>query len=187
MALCRCGRSHTKPFCDGTHAKVNFIDQKHDDRMADRRDDYAGTAITIHDNRSVCAHAGHCTKQLKSVWRMGVEPWIDADGARSEAIIATIRQCPSGALSYTLGSVKHREQEGPPAIQVAKDGPYYVSGGVVLETESWGEGVTREHYALCRCGHSKNKPFCDGSHWSAKFTDDEAQTIAAADQAGRRR
>jgi uncharacterized Fe-S cluster protein YjdI/CDGSH-type Zn-finger protein len=155
--------------------------------MADRRDDYVGAAITIHDNRGACAHAGLCTEQLKSVWRMDVEPWIDPDGAEAKAIIATIRQCPSGALSYTLGGVERRDQEGPPAIQVAKDGPYHVSGGVVLETESWGEGVTRERYALCRCGHSKNKPFCDGSHWSAKFTDDEARTLAAAEQAERGR
>jgi CDGSH-type Zn-finger protein len=118
---------------------------------------------------------------------MGEEPWIDSDGATAEAIVATIRQCPSGALSYTLGSGEHRDREGPPAIRVAKDGPYQVSGGVVLETESWGEGVSREHYTLCRCGHSKNKPFCDGSHWSAKFTDDEAHTIATAGQTGRGR
>ncbi len=174
MALCRCGRSSNKPFCDGTHAKVDFNDQKQGDRGADRRDDYAGAASTVHDNRGACAHAGICTDQLKSVWRLGREPWIDPDGAAVEAIVATRRQCPSGALGYTLDGAEHRDLEGPPAIQVAKDGPYHVSGGVVLETEFWGQGVSREHYALCRCGHSKNKPYCDGSHWAAKFTDDEA-------------
>ena len=89
-----------------------------------------------------------------------------------EEIVETIRQCPSGALSYTLDGVEHRDLESAPTVQVTKDGPYHVTGGVALETESWGEGVSREHYALCRCGHSKNKPFCDGSHWAAKFTDD---------------
>ncbi|MEM7224749.1 MAG: CDGSH iron-sulfur domain-containing protein [Pseudomonadota bacterium] len=171
MALCRCGQSANKPFCDGTHAKVGFSDDKSSERVPDRRDDYVGAAITIHDNRGACAHAGICTDQLKSVWRMGVEPWIDPDGAAVEAIVETIRQCPSGALSYTLERVEHRDLEGPPAIQVTKDGPYHVSGGVALSTEPWSEGCSREHYALCRCGHSKNKPFCDGSHWAAEFTD----------------
>ena len=172
IALCRCGQSANKPFCDGTHTKVGFSDETQAERVPDRREDYVGAAITIHDNRGACAHAGICTDRLKSVWRMGVEPWIDPDGAAVEAIVETIRLCPSGALGYTLDGDDPPDQEGAPAIQVTKDGPYHVTGGVALETESWGDGVSRAHYALCRCGHSKNKPFCDGSHWAAKFTDD---------------
>ena len=183
MALCRCGASETKPFCDGTHSKIDFTDEKLDGRQPDRRDSYAGKTITIHDNRGICAHAGACTDGLKTVWRMDTEPWIDPDGAEAKAIIDTIARCPSGALSYTIDEVEHRDLEGPPAIQVSKDGPYHVSGGVGLEGVDWGEGASQEHFALCRCGQSKNKPFCDGSHWYAKFTDDEALTVAAAEAA----
>jgi CDGSH-type Zn-finger protein len=169
IALCRCGRSDDKPFCDGTHAKIGFTSERQAERVPDRRDSYAGARITIHDNRGLCAHAGVCTERLAAVWRMNQEPWIDPDGAGVEAIIETIRLCPSGALAYTLGGTEHRDLDQPPAIRVARDGPYRVTGGVNLKGQAWGEDTSREHYTLCRCGASKNKPFCDGSHWQAGF------------------
>ena len=173
MALCRCGRSDNKPFCDGTHAKVGFSSTKLEGRVADRRDDYEGRRITIHDNRGLCAHAGRCTEGLPAVWRMKQEPWIDPEAAPVEEIIETIRKCPSGALSYSIEGVEHRDHEAPPAIFVAPNGPYVVSGGPRLLDTPRGEGASTEHFTLCRCGGSKNKPFCDGSHWYNDFRDDE--------------
>ena len=178
MALCRCGGSETKPFCDGTHSDIGFSDEKLDGRHSDKRDDYVGGGITIHDNRSVCSHAGACTKGLPHVWRMKTEPWIDPDGDGATEIIETIRQCPSGALSYTVDGVFHQDEDRSPAIQVSKDAPYVVTGGVELLQVEWGEGASSEHYALCRCGKSKNKPFCDGTHWSAEFKDDQTDALA---------
>jgi CDGSH-type Zn-finger protein len=58
-----------------------------------------------------------------------------------------------------------------PAVEVTDNGPYAVTGGVELADAKWGEGASRERYTLCRCGMSRNKPFCDGSHWDAKFRD----------------
>lgn len=173
IALCRCGGSENKPFCDGSHAKIGFEDSKKPERTKDENRDYVGKAITIHDNRGLCAHAGVCTDRLSSVWRMGVKPWIDADGASPEAIIETIAACPSGALSYTIDDVAHRDCDNPPAVHLAKNGPYAVTGGITLEGVEFGDGVSREHYTLCRCGASKNKPFCDGSHYDAGFEHDE--------------
>jgi Iron-binding zinc finger CDGSH type len=89
-----------------------------------------------------------------------------------EAIVETIRTCPSGALSYSLDGVEQRAQPQAAAIIVAKDGPYAVVGNVRLIGESWGVGASSERYTLCRCGGSKNKPFCDGTHWSIEFHDD---------------
>ena len=101
IALCRCGKSNNKPFCDGTHAKIGFSSETNNP-AAGKWQDYVGKHITIHDNRHLCAHAGNCTHGLDSVWRMGKKPWIDPDGASVEAIIAVIEQCPSGALSYSI-------------------------------------------------------------------------------------
>jgi len=176
MALCRCGSSKNKPFCDGTHAKIGFTDEKKDDRIADKRENYVGKEITIHDNRGICSHAGFCTDCLPSVWRMKEEPWIDADAAPVDEIIETIKKCPSGALSYSIDGVEHRDQQHDAKIQVSKDGPYYVTGSVELKDVERLEDTSEEHYTLCRCGASKNKPFCDGSHWYIKFKDDEHLT-----------
>jgi len=102
MVLCRCGKSGSKPHCDGTHTKIDFNSAKIKGHQPDRVDDYVGKEITIHDNRGVCSHAGYCTDNLPLVWRMQTEPWIDPDAASVEEIIRVIEMCPSGALSYTL-------------------------------------------------------------------------------------
>jgi CDGSH-type Zn-finger protein len=171
VALCRCGGSKNKPFCDGTHSTNGFRSERVIDTEADRRVSYHGKRITIHDNRGLCAHAGACTDNLKSVFRMKQEPWIDPDGASLEEIVATIRKCPSGALSYSVDGVEQRDHERPAMITVTNDGPYAVSGGIELAGVKFGDGASTEHYTLCRCGGSKNKPFCDGSHWSLGFKD----------------
>ena len=172
IALCRCGHSGHKPFCDGSHKDAGFSSARAADRVPDRRDDYAGRRITIHDNRGICAHAGHCTAGLPGVFRMGEEPWIDPDGASAGEIAAVIAQCPSGALSYSVDDLEYRDQGGEPAIHVSPDGPYVVTGGPELLESPWGEGAARDHYTLCRCGASRNKPFCDGSHWTVGFKDE---------------
>jgi CDGSH-type Zn-finger protein len=166
-SLCRCGHSGTKPFCDGTHKTLPFDSSRSTDGRKDRRVAYRHGRLSVFDNRGICSHSGHCTDQMPAVFRSGEEPWIDCTRADETALIAQVRRCPSGALSYALDAVEHRDWQGPPRIYVRKNGPYEVSGGIVLKIDEseWGEGASREHYTLCRCGRSKNKPFCDGSHW----------------------
>jgi CDGSH-type Zn-finger protein len=171
-ALCRCGGSKNKPFCDGTHGINGFSDKKLTDGSANKRGDYRGLAITIHDNRGICSHAGFCTDNLKRVFRMGEEPWIDPDGATMEEIVRVVRMCPSGALSYSVDGMEHRDQDREPMVTVTRNGPYAVTGGIELIGQEFGEGASRDHYTLCRCGASKNKPFCDGSHWAVGFKDE---------------
>jgi CDGSH-type Zn-finger protein len=171
VALCRCGGSADKPFCDGTHARIGFSDRNTAESGGDRRVAYAGKDITILDNRALCAHAGFCTDRLKSVFRMDAEPWIDPDAARVEEVIATIEKCPSGALSYAREGVEARPPQREPMVTVTDDGPYAITGGIELLAATFGDGASREHYTLCRCGGSKNKPFCDGTHWHIGFED----------------
>ena len=187
IALCRCGYSGTKPFCDGTHKKTDFRSAKLTDGEWDFRTSYEGEEVTIHDNRGICSHAGLCDGTTPSVWRSGVEPWIDPNGASGEEIVSTIKRCPSGALSYSIDGVEHRDLDRPPQIQVSPAGPYWITGGVELQDAEWGEEASREHYALCRCGHSKNKPFCDGTHWYVDFGDPGLDTTSEEEAGGGKR
>lgn len=179
-ALCRCGGSKNKPFCDGSHASNGFSGARDPDALPDRRDDYVGEAVTIHDNRSLCAHAGYCTDALKEVFKLGQEPWIDPDGAAKEEIIKAVENCPSGALSYSIDPSSAsgplddaRGRQAPePSIAFAPNGPYVCRGGCELEDAEFPKGGTKDHFTLCRCGQSTVKPFCSGAHWNVEFDDD---------------
>lgn len=183
MALCRCGASGIKPYCDGSHATNGFSGVKDPDRVADRRDTYVGP-VTIFDNRGLCQHSGRCTDRLATVFRTATEPFVAPSGGRMDEIIRAVRDCPSGALSYALADREIRDQvdtEREPGVEVSKDGPYRITGSIPLtdgqgQPEVRNQGGSLEHYALCRCGHSKNKPFCSGMHYYVGFADPLADT-----------
>jgi CDGSH-type Zn-finger protein/truncated hemoglobin YjbI/ferredoxin len=179
MALCRCGQSASKPLCDGTHADVDFTDGKDPNRVPDRLDTYVGLQVAVSDNRGTCSHSGFCTDRLPTVFRRDADAFVAPSGGRMDEIIRAVRACPSGALGLAASG---RETPGPvdhdrePAIEVSKDGPYRITGGIPL-LDAQGNPVVRnagaslEHYSLCRCGHSQNKPFCSGMHWYVEFHD----------------
>jgi CDGSH-type Zn-finger protein/truncated hemoglobin YjbI len=181
LALCRCGGSAAKPACDRSCTRNGFTDAKDPNRVRDQRDTYQGQQVTIFDNRGICQHSGYCTDRLASVFRSGTEPFVAPSGGRPDEIIHAVRDCPSGALSYALGGREAREavdREGtrPPVVEITRDGPYRVTGGIPLsgtggEAVARAQGSSAEHYALCRCGHSQNKPFCSGMHWYVQFRD----------------
>ena len=175
MNLCRCGGSANKPFCDMTHVRIGFRDTNELDPAVNQRDDYEAAGTTIHDNRGICSHIGLCTDNLKKVFRLREEPWIHPDAESAEKIAAQVKKYPSGALSHSIGDFERRNLVRHPSITVSKNGPYFVSGTPDLEVDEarWLEGASREHFTLCRCGQSRNKPFCDGSHWRVNFIDDK--------------
>ena len=148
MALCRCGESANKPFCDGTHGKIGFSSAKLEGRVDDKRENYDGEKITIHDNRGLCAHVGRCTDGLATVFRLKEEPWIHPDAATRDEIIATIQKCPSGALSYSIDGLERREQDGEPTIYIAPNGPYVVSGGVEFVDAAKRQGASKKEFTL---------------------------------------
>lgn len=172
MTLCRCGQSGFKPYCDGTHAKVQFVGSKKDDRWEDRVDEYEGKDITIVDNRGVCAANGACVNGLPSVFD-DQDPWIHPEGATKEEIIETIEKCPSGALSYKINGRRYQDLDRSPAIKVAKNGPLHVEGFIAMQDDMGNTPECKEHYTLCRCGESSNRPFCDATHLEIDFKDDK--------------
>ena len=181
LALCRCGQSGDKPFCDGSHARTGFSGAKDPKRVPDRRDTYPGTQVTIFDNRGICQHSGFCTDRLPTVFRTDAEPFVAPSGGRMDEIVRAVRDCPSGALSLAFDDTEARDLADwhgrrQQAIEVSLDGPYRVTGAIPLADAAGEEvprasGSSREHYALCRCGHSQNKPFCSGMHWYVQFRD----------------
>jgi len=171
--LCRCGGSQNKPFCDGQHTKIGFSGEKAKDRIKDKWHKFAGKKIIVHDNRGICSHSGVCTRNLSSVFNTGARPWINADGADVDAIIDVVKRCPSGALRYSLEREEYKDFARQPAIAIEKNGPLNVTGGIEFRDDQGNKPGSEEHYSLCRCGASKNKPFCDGTHSAIKFTDEK--------------
>ncbi len=189
LALCRCGASQLKPYCDGSHARTGFSDHRSDDRVPDRRDTYVGLQVTVYDNRGICQHSGLCTDRLAGVFRADTEPFVAPSAGRMDEIVRAVRDCPSGALSYAVDGVEARDavdwhRGRGPGIEITKDGPYRITGSLPLRDSDGAdvpraEGSSREHYALCRCGQSRNKPFCSGTHWYVDFHDPVADPDAA--------
>jgi CDGSH-type Zn-finger protein len=171
MYLCRCGGSKNKPFCDGTHVKIGFSDKKDESRLPDKIDTYKGEKLTIHDNRGVCSHRGVCTENAPKVFRVKKKPWIEPNAQDAEETTKVIKTCPSGALSFTKDGKLSKDWDRKPSISIDKDGPYDIIGYIELDDPDGNRPESKEHFTLCRCGHSKNKPFCNGKHWKIIFKD----------------
>lgn len=163
-AFCRCGRSKNMPFCDGSHAGEGLCEEKQPDRRPNNRKEYRGREITVYFDLGVCAHARECVSNLPAVFDTGRRPWILPDNASVEEVIRTIEKCPSGALSYSCKGEYVDCFDQKEEIVTEKYGPMRVRGGIKLEDDAGSTPASKEHYTLCTCGRSKNKPFCDGSH-----------------------
>jgi CDGSH-type Zn-finger protein len=170
-ALCRCGGSSHKPFCDGTHNRNGFDGTDGETATtayAERSTGLGGTRITIHDDRSICVHAGFCGNRVTNVWKMAGA--VDDDTVVRAQVMAMIEKCPSGALTYRLeGDDTELEQLLPEGIAVLPDGPLAVTGRVTVDAASGSRIENRNRVTLCRCGQSKNKPLCDGTHGDVGF------------------
>lgn len=174
-ALCRCGASNMKPICDGSHVGIDFKDDNESDPRKNKKFVYKGEKITVFYNKELCTHAAQCVAGSPDIFDPGKTPWVQPDNSSDiEKLKETIFKCPSGALSFKVEG----EQEvidfglGEEKITIAKDGPIYIEGSIELENTDFSEGVSSEHYSLCRCGKSRNKPFCDGYHHEIGFKAD---------------
>ena len=168
-ALCRCGASSSKPFCDGTHARIDFDGTETADAnlIIDRQEVLNGDGITVNSDHSLCMHATFCNNNITSMRRL--MPTSENIQVKTQ-LVSMVEHCPSGALTYSIdGFDQNIEPKMPAEIAITSEndtigGPLWVTGGVEIERAD-GEFIeTRNRVTLCRCGASKNKPFCDGSH-----------------------
>lgn len=160
-ALCRCGGSSNKPFCDGTHAKIEWDSTDNaPGPYADNARHLASESPDIEDFRGICAHVGMCTGATTDVWKLAHQT---ADSEKRAEVISMIENCPSGALTYALDGIAN-EPNIPAEIGVIPNGPLWVTDGIPVERSTGDNLETRNRVTLCRCGGSGIKPLCDGTH-----------------------
>ena len=178
--LCRCGQSKTKPFCDGTHDYIAFDDsgREHFAPIADSCEVIENDGIRIKVDNSYCVHAKYCFNKASGIRALMAGP---ADANAKSQIMAMADRCPSGTFAYELdldGEMTECEEDLPTEVAaISKDrhsdtaGPLWVSGKVPIMQPDGTFLEPRNRVTLCRCGNSKNKPFCDGTHASIGFNE----------------
>jgi len=137
--------------------------------MVSNKKEYKNKDITVVWQPDLCFHSENCIKGSPQVFDMNRRPWIDLSTESTNKIIETVKKCPSGALSFYSNNAPQGEEASAVEITMAPDGPLLVSGEIKLVD---GEGKivkTGGKSALCRCGASNKKPFCDGTHNSIGF------------------
>jgi CDGSH-type Zn-finger protein/uncharacterized Fe-S cluster protein YjdI len=140
---------------------------------------YEGTAIAVTYDAARCIHAAECVHALPAVFNPRAKPWINADGAGADELAAAVRRCPTGALHVERRDGVAESPERTNTAMPTVDGPTYLRGDFALLTADGGVALADTRMALCRCGASQSKPFCDGSHRQSGFNDDA--TLRAPD------
>jgi CDGSH-type Zn-finger protein len=173
-ALCRCGQSADKPYCDGSHTRVGFDGTETASTRAylTEADEQVGPTLILTDAPSLCAFARFCDV-AGQVWNLVEQE--GADAARLSAQEAGL--CPSGRLvAWDRRSEQALEPTFEPSIGIVEDpaqgvaGPLWVRGGIEVTGADGRRFEVRNRVTLCRCGASRNKPFCDASHTRIGFT-----------------
>ena len=133
---------------------------------------YEGERISVSFDLTRCIHAGECVKGLPKVFDPNRKPWVEPNQAEPEEILAVVGRCPTGALHAALndGAATETTPERN-AVTVAADGPLYFRGEIEVRASDGSSMLKDTRVALCRCGATKNQPFCDGSHAVAGFRD----------------
>lgn len=167
-ALCRCGASKIKPFCDGTHVRIKFngTETASNEKFSEQANETVGPELILKDAESFCAAAGFCHR-AGGTWDLVQE---NNPNSRKTAIQEAC-DCPSGRLViYDKKTGKPIEPNFKQSISLIEapgsnvSGPIWIKGKIPIESYSGKKYETRNRVTLCRCGKSQNKPFCDGTH-----------------------
>jgi CDGSH-type Zn-finger protein/uncharacterized Fe-S cluster protein YjdI len=133
--------------------------------------EYPGGEIDVQWDGRLCIHVGECGGARNDLFVAGRDPWCVPDSCSTAEVREVVERCPSGALTY-------RDKDGPPeqaprdnTVTVVYNGPLYLTGDLEIAGAAEDMPGVRFRAALCRCGHSRNKPFCDNSHLEANFRD----------------
>lgn len=170
--LCRCGHSKTKPYCDGSHDDAGFCGKEHANRppYSKHAERQQGEDCVLLDDTSLCIGARFCDR-AGTVWRLTEK---SGDPDNKAMAIEEACDCPSGRLTIVDSDGGHIEPNLQPGVSAIEDpvnncrGPLWVKGGIQIEGAEGERYETRNRVTLCRCGESKNQPFCDGSHYDCK-------------------
>ncbi len=175
--LCRCGHSHIKPYCDKTHQKIEFdgTETASKKKYLKCAETTEGPDLVLTDYRDLCVSARFCDR-LAGTWKLTE----NSDDPESRKIaIEQACNCPGGRLvAWDKKTGKVIEPDLEPSIGIIEDpeagvsGPIWARGGIPVESAGGEEYEIRNRVTLCRCGKSKNKPFCDGRHREG-FSDEE--------------
>jgi CDGSH-type Zn-finger protein len=181
--LCRCGATRTPPFCDGSEERIGFDGTEVAGRIPylEQAEVVAGPHVTLTDAPRLCARARFCMARGDIWHRVADRNPASAGVARRQAAY-----CPSGRLATWSTDPSGRlapdgEPDLEPSIGLVEDpgmglsGPIWVWGGIPVFSADGIRYETMNRRTLCRCGASRNKPFCDGSHVRVRFTDQAVQ------------
>jgi len=175
--LCRCGKSKNKPFCDGTHASIDFngTETADNEKYINDANVISGPDLNLTDNIKFCSGASFC-KRAGGTWKLTEN---SDDKELKELAIEESCNCPSGRLIAWSKDMKIQfENDSTKSISLEENlikkvsGPICVKGGIKIEGADGIKYEERNRIALCRCGHSCNKPFCDGTHIKEQFNDE---------------
>lgn len=139
---------------------------------------YTNNDITVVWKPAMCIHSTVCWKQatgLPLVFNPREKPWIKMEQGDSTSIAAQVSKCPSGALSYYYNNepaVEAAPETSATTVEVMHNGPLLVHGAIQVKDKTGKQEAKANITAFCRCGHSKNKPYCDGGHKTAGFNDE---------------
>lgn len=133
---------------------------------------FPGTKINVEWDGRLCIHVAECGQAKGELFVTGRQPWCQPDLVTLEDVIDVVERCPSGALTYESNEKTVKESpDQENSVVVSYNGPYFVRGELDIEGSADDMKGVAFRVALCRCGHSKNKPFCDNSHEAIGFRD----------------